>query len=335
MTANPTVLVVAPTIGDADLTRVGEFVPNVRLVRAENYITHGIDEALEIHPEAEILVSWALPEEATGALRWVQLLGSGADHERSRRSWEQGELTITTGTGTNAPAMAQYCMAMVLYWAQQLDRLANFRQVRDWEARDNWFGTGLDGQVLGIAGYGAVGQRLAELATPFGMRILALERDAHTPSRERFGVPIATPQSALPIERTSNIDDIFRVSDYVVNALPLTATTKGAIDHVRLTTMKASAVLISVSRGAVIDESALAAVLRGGRLRGASLDVYREEPLPRLSPLFDLPNILLTPHVSGLHSMMSRYSCDLLIENLGRYLSNRPLLNMVDRNAGY
>jgi phosphoglycerate dehydrogenase-like enzyme len=156
------------------------------------------------------------------------------------------------------------------------------------------------------------------------MRIVATRRSRNEGPP---GVEVLTGEGAL--------DRLLSISDYLVVTVPRTPETEGMIGARELALLPGHAVVINVSRGDVVDEAALAQALRSGALRGAGLDVFREEPLPPESPLWGLPNALLLPHVSGTSHRFWRRETDLIVTNLRRYLAGEPLLNSVDKQAGY
>ena len=200
------------------------------------------------------------------------------------------------------------------------------------------------GLTLGLIGYGHIGRGVAHLARAFGMRVLATS----TSVRERtplsipgvgpFSDPpaIAVPH-LLPDERIPQtwLDDLLDTSDVVVICAPLTPQTRGMIDAAALARMKRGTYLINIARGKIVEEAALVQALREGHLAGAGLDVTAEEPLPAESPLWDLPNVIITPHVSGKSDQYVERAVNILLANLERLRRGEPPLNLVDRTQGY
>ncbi len=174
-------------------------------------------------------------------------------------------------------------------------------------------------------GYGGIGREVGKRARGLGMRVWALRRH-----------PAAEP--APEVERRLGPDglgELLAAADYVVIAVPQTRETDGLIGARELAMMGRDAVLINVSRGGIVDEEALVAVLRAGAIRGAGLDVFRQEPLPESSALWDLDNVCLTPHVAGVSPRFWERETELILENTRRYLAGEPLLNVVNKQAGY
>jgi phosphoglycerate dehydrogenase-like enzyme len=178
--------------------------------------------------------------------------------------------------------------------------------------------------TVGLLGLGGIGEAVARRALALGMRVAAARRSqADGPA----GVEVMTGEGAL--------DRLLSLSDYLVVTVPRTAETEGMVGARELALLPPGAVVVNVSRGGIVDEEALAEALRGGRLRGAALDVFATEPLPASSPLWGLPNALLLPHVSGTSHRFWRRETDLIVANLRRYLAGERLLNTVDKHAGY
>jgi phosphoglycerate dehydrogenase-like enzyme len=191
---------------------------------------------------------------------------------------------------------------------------------------------------MGLVGYGSIGRECARLARALGMRVLAARRSSPSaqPDRERF-VPERVAQRSAGDDRVELLDleRVLAESDYLVVSAPLTAASHGLIGRRELALMKPTAFLINVGRGAVVDEASLADALGSHRLAGAALDVFATEPPPDESPLFGLPNVLLSPHVSGNFAGYFDAVVEVLCTNLERYLDGRTLLNIANRSQGY
>jgi phosphoglycerate dehydrogenase-like enzyme len=197
------------------------------------------------------------------------------------------------------------------------------------QARGAWDPFDVDwvqGRTLGIVGYGDIGRVAAQRARAFGMRILAVRRDVAAAQRD----PLV--DEAFPVERRAAL---LAASDYVVVAAPLTPDTRGLLGPREIAAMKPTAVLVNVGRGPVVDEAALLAALREGRIRGAALDVFDEEPLPSGHPFYALENVLLSPHCADNTPGWLEESMRFFLVNLERFRSGEPLLNPVDKSRGY
>jgi phosphoglycerate dehydrogenase-like enzyme len=263
------------------------------------------------------------------------------DQERANPVWlHDPSVVITTASGIHGPAMSQWAMAMILHHALHLDKVLRFQHTRHWEMRfePDLNPTVVIGSVLGLVGYGSIGRECARLGRALGMRVLATRRSApdDEPASERF-IPSAIGQRALMDDQVALVplDKLLEESDYVVITAPLTAETHGLIGARQLASLKPSAFLVNLSRGAIVDEKALVAALRNGSLAGAALDAFATEPLPVESPLFDVPNVVLSPHVSGNFQGYWDQVIEVFCANLARYLTGQPLLNVADRQRGY
>jgi phosphoglycerate dehydrogenase-like enzyme len=292
-------------------------------------------EVLEAVRGAEVYVGYGAPRElflaATappeGRLRWIHSGAAGvggALHPEMVAS----PVVLTNSAGIHAAPIAETVMAMVLHFARGLDVAVRAQAQRRWhkapfESADP-VAREVDGLTLGILGYGGIGREVAARAAAFGMRVLATRR---TPTPAPGHVELLAGDDALPrlLER----------SDVLVVTVPETAATRGLLDRDRLRLLPRGAVLVNVARGRIIDEVALIDLLHDGHLRGAALDVFHTEPLPPDSPLWTLPNVLVTPHVSGTSTRFWRRETDLIVANLRRYLHGQPMLNVVDKQAGY
>jgi phosphoglycerate dehydrogenase-like enzyme len=194
------------------------------------------------------------------------------------------------------------------------------------------------GRTLGIIGYGSIGRETARLAAAFGMKVFALKRnpaDRFDPGWSPAG--LGDPDGQIPARffGPEDREAILGESDYVSVTLPLTDHTRKFIGEREFAAMKPGAYLVNIGRGEVIDERAMAAALAAAKIGGAGLDVFEHEPLESSSPLWDLENVILTPHISGANRGYMDKACELFAENLKRFAANRPLLNVVDPNQGY
>jgi phosphoglycerate dehydrogenase-like enzyme len=181
------------------------------------------------------------------------------------------------------------------------------------------------GATLGLVGLGSIGREVARLASALGMRVIATREN---PEKRK-------PDGVERVYASTEIDSLLEQSDYVVLAAPTTSATTGMIDAERLLHMKPDGCLINVGRGPLVDELALVEALLQHRIGGAALDVFEQEPLPVDSPLWDVENLLLTPHTAGLTDKLWERHLVLISENLRRYLAHQPLLALVDKTKGY
>jgi phosphoglycerate dehydrogenase-like enzyme len=187
----------------------------------------------------------------------------------------------------------------------------------------------LCGSALGIVGLGQIGGHVARRGAGFEMEVYAVDAAAGAGERAPDGPPL---RALWGLER---LDDLLRLADFLVVTVPLTAGTGGLLDRRRLDLLRPQSFLVVVSRGGIVDEAALVEALRSGRLAGAGLDVAETEPLPPDSPLWDAPNLVLTPHCSGSSPQTHERLWALLEDNVGRFVAGEDLLNRCDKRAGY
>jgi len=183
----------------------------------------------------------------------------------------------------------------------------------------------LAGATLGLIGVGSIGRRVAEMASALGMRVIAV----------REHIEKGSPPGVEAVFAPSAIDDMLKQSDYVVLAAPLVGSTRGLIDAARLAAMKPDACLINVGRGPQVDEADLVEALRSRRIAGAALDVFEREPLPADSPLWDIDNLLITPHNGSITEKLWHRHYEQFSDNLRRYIAGQPLRFVVDKQKGY
>ncbi len=276
--------------------------------------------------EAEIL--FGLPGDApqglaevvrtNPSLRWVQATADGAGEQVQAADLTGAELDrvlITRAAGVHAGPLAEFAMFGVLSFTKGLPRLLAEKERRRW---DHYPMSELAGATLLMVGLGAVGTEVARLAKAFGMRVIAVTRSGRAES------PYA--DETRP---SRFLGDLLPVAHAVVLALPLTGETAGMIDANAISRMRTGAVVVDVGRGGVVVESALVDALSTDRLAGAALDVFAVEPLPPDSPLWHLPNVLISPHTAGLSEHENGRIVDLFKANLRRYLSGEKLINLV------
>jgi phosphoglycerate dehydrogenase-like enzyme len=271
-------------------------------------------------------------------LRWIVRAGAGVEDVDLAGLAARG-VTLTNASGLHASSMGEYCLAALLFGFQRLPaRLA--AQVRHEWQRDAGAVTPLRDRTLAILGYGSIGREVARLVAAFGMRVLAVKLRPEQRQDDGYQVPrLGDPDGTIP-ERIVGLDavtDVLREADAVVIALPLTDRTRGLIDAATLAVMKPTAWLVNIGRGPMIDEVALVDALRGGRLGGAYLDVFDEEPLPPDHPYWDTPDLYVSPHIAGVNCY-ARYWTDMgrLLEiNARHLLAGEPMVNAVDTTRAY
>jgi len=272
--------------------------------------------------EAEIFYTYRFPHELLGrvkCLRWIQGTGAGADQFMPFEDLPSGIL-VTNAAGINEDMMADFTIALVLALQLNLKRYIDQQRARQWKRVQ---AEELIGKTLAVIGLGRIGKGVARRARAMGMRVIGTSR---------LGAPVADADAVFPAE---HLHAVLEQADFVALTVPLTPATVHVIDQKALEAMRPAAYLINVSRGRVVDEKALVEALRSGRIAGAALDVFEEEPLPADSPLWGFENVILTPHVGGDLKGFTDRSARLFCENIGRYLDGEALINQVDLVRGY
>ena len=280
------------------------------------------------------------PEQAP-QLRWIQAHTAGIDHLWDQPIIQTADVLLTTVSGIHAPVIAEYVFMMMLAFGHRLPVMLEHKARSAWPAGDRsaFLPGPLRGSTVGIVGYGSVGREIARVAHTFGMDVLAVKRDVRQPSEtDSYTLPGHGDPDGVFFHRLyppEALVSMVRESDFVVLAVPLTEATRGMVNAGVLAAMKPSAFLINVSRGGVVDDEALADALERGVFAGAASDVFESEPLPSDSPLWKLPNLIISPHVAGATADYNERTALVFVENLKRYLARKDLLNLVDRTRGY
>jgi len=234
------------------------------------------------------------------------------------------QVTLTNGTGVFSPSLGEFALAAILYFAKDFRRMIRNQMAGVWEPFDI---LSVEGHTVGIVGYGDIGRAVAARVRALGMRVLALRRRAAAPNtQDPLAEQIYTPD---------HLTEMLRRSDYVVVAAPQTRETYRMVGAREIAVMKATAVVINVGRGPVIDEHALIEALSSGRLKGAALDVFDEEPLPPGHPFYKLENVLLSPHSADHTPDWLDNAMQFFIAQFARFRRGQPLLNIVDKSLGY
>ena len=299
------------------------------------------DELLEAVAGARVYMGYGIPAEVLDhgpRLEWVHSGAAGVAsslHDAMLAS----DVLFTNSAGIHAAPMAETVMAMILHFARGLDVAVQAQREGRWGAAEYWSAaapvTELGASTVGVIGFGGIGREVARRAAALGAKIIAVKRRA-TEATASDAAPTPDALSAPHIgSGPAALDRALTRSDYLVLALPETPATRGLLTRERLFAMKPGAVLINVARGRLIDERALLDALDSGRLRGAGLDVFHEEPLPAHHPFYGHPAVLMTPHVSATTRRFWDRQTDLITDNIGRFARGAPLRNLVDKAAGY
>lgn len=257
-------------------------------------------------------------------LKWIQATNAGAGEQARSVGLSREELdrvAITTASGVHATPVAEFSIFGTLAFTKGLPRLLRDKEDKHW---DHYPMRELRDRTVLVVGLGKIGCEVARLARCFGMRTIGTKRrpDGDVPNVDE-------------VHASEDLKDLVPRADAVVVTLPLTDQTEGMIDRETIGLMGRECVFVNVGRGAVVDEEALIEALEGERILGAVLDVFRQEPLPEDSPLWDLSNVLLSPHTAALSEAENERIVDLFLENLRRYLKGEALLNRVDPETFY
>jgi phosphoglycerate dehydrogenase-like enzyme len=257
-----------------------------------------------------------------GRVQWVHSIAAGIDSILSSELIAS-PVILTNGRGVFRRPLGEWVIAAMLFFSYDLRRLLKQQREQRWEKFEP---IELRGRTLGIVGYGEIGRTAAELARPFGMRIVAVRRKPELSVQDPLLDKVYPP---------ARMNEMLGECDFVVVAAPLTRETRKLVGAPQFEAMKRSAVIINVGRGPVIDETAMIAALESGRIRGAGLDVFETEPLPAGHPLYRLSNVLLSPHCADQTAGWLDRAVEFFVENFERFRKGEPLQNVVDKRAGY
>src|SRR2546425_1294045 len=253
-------------------------------------------------------------------LRWLQATSAGIGQMVQRVGLDRTDITFTTASGVHARPLADFCLMAMLMFAKNYVWMERDKRAKRWE---RYCGEELTGKTLAIVGVGHIGQEVARHGKRMDMRVTGMRRS---------GTPV--PDIDKLFDR-AELHAMLREADFVVLAAPHTPETEGIIGEGELAVMKPSAVLINIGRGALVDEDALIRALLEKRLAGAALDVFRAEPPPDDSPLWDMPNVIISPHSASTVAQENARITELFCDNLRRYLDGRPLRNVLDTKTLY
>jgi len=281
--------------------------------------------ALRRQAEVSFDFDWQAPADMAAncpRLRWVQATSAGIGGLLDRTGLARTPLVFTTAAGVHGIPLAEFALLGLLYFAKGMPALAGRKAVHQWQ---RYAGRQVGGSRALLVGLGGAGRAVARLLAAAGVQVCGAGRPGH-----RYDVPGLTSYVA-----SDQIRQVLPEMDALVLACPLTEQTRGLIGTGELALLRPGAVLVNISRGQVVDEDALVAALRSGHLGGACLDVFTTEPLPPGSPLWDMPNVIVSPHSAATVAAENGLLTDLFIGNLRRWLAGRPLRNVYDRAAGY
>lgn len=338
--ARPIELLVTIPLDEPDLNLVKASIPNLRVRVHPGKNTEEIPA--DVWEKAEILYTErVLPDPGmVPNLKWIQFHYAGIDFALTNPLLRKEGLVITTQSGSSASQVAEYIVMMLLSLGHRLPAMMKHQQTHEWPPKrwELFRPLELRESTVGLVGYGSVGRQVARLLQPFGVKIMATKRDLMHPedpdySPDGMGDPNGDFFTRLyPVQA---IKSMLKECDFVVITMPLTPQTKHLIGAGELAACKQDAFIINASRGEIIEEEALIAALTEKRIAGAALDVFAIEPLPPNHPLWDLPNVIITPHIAGNSPLYTHRAIQLFVENLQRYQNGSPLFNTFDPDQQY
>ncbi len=316
MSNSPTILIHSGDARENEVVaaRIAEARPDLRLLTA-----HGEAQVRERLPEAEIVFAWEFPMQLlplATRLRWFQVMGAGL--ERLAGASVPEGIVVTNMKGIFGTAMAEYALAYMLTHAQGIRRVLRQQQERRWEQFEPAL---LAGSTVGIIGLGSIGREIASRCAAFGMQVTGVNRG---------GKPVAEVEQTYAV---SEIEQFLPECDFLISVVPQTAASTGLLSAARLMLLKPTCFYINIGRGNIVDLDALGEALSAGRLAGAALDVFPTEPLPTDHPIWTAPNAVITPHISGVNRPED--VTGVFLDNLGRYIAGKSLMNIVDLARGY
>ena len=321
-TLNLLCLSTEPAVRDAIVSRLAPLSERLTLLFSDP------NDAADALAQADGVICGSLPAELRAKatnLRYVQFWSAGVDRLLYPELFAGG-VTVATGAGVHAAAASEHVLALMLAFARGLPLAFRAQQDHDW-SRSGEIGKSifeLDGKTVGIVGAGVIGQAIGKRCQAFGMRTVGTRRDTSEPT-EGIDVLLSHIQ----------YHDLILESDFIVLALPLTAGTRMIFGEDEIEILRKGSYLFNIGRGGLVDETWLLRALQNRWLAGAGLDVFTDEPLPRDSPFWDLPNCIITPHVGGSSPSYWPRFANLVAEQVDRLLSDQPLKNRVDPDLGY
>jgi phosphoglycerate dehydrogenase-like enzyme len=311
------------TLNEQTLERIKQAAPEAELMIIKNKEEWG-KRAEELITKTEVVFG-RLPFvriRELPNLRWIQQDFAGSDWLQNFPDIIEKDFILTNASGVHAIPIAEHILAMMLALGRDFPYSFRKQHNRQWGRRGRVIE--LEGTTLGVIGLGKIGEKTAEKAKGLNMRVLATRRnpDRSSPFVDRmYG--------------REGLYDLLSQSDWVVITAPLTPETRGMIGEKELMSMKKSAHLINIARGSIIQEDVLIKALQEGWIAGAGLDVFEKEPLPPDSPLWDMENVIITGHFAGSTPFYFDRVLEIFLENLKRYRSDEPLINIVDKKRGY
>jgi D-3-phosphoglycerate dehydrogenase len=313
-------LVLCYPVEPRHVAQIGAIAPHLELVESDQQTIPDLIHTADLFcGHAKVPVDWERVV-AQGRLRWTQSSAAGLDWLLVP-SVIESPMIVTSASGVLGDQVAEHTVAILTAITRSLPVFFRAQQKKEYirlPTRDVHHST------IGIVGFGGIGRRVSEVLAPFKTRILATDM-----------FPVDKPAHVAELWPAERLDDMLREADIVILCLPLNSQTMWLFDRERFARIKRGAIFLNMARGKLVVEEALVEALASGHLYAAGADVAAEEPLPPTSKLWELPNMLITPHVAGQSALRSDNMTDFFCDNLRRYLAGEPLRNLVDKRLGF
>jgi phosphoglycerate dehydrogenase-like enzyme len=337
---DPIQVLITLAFTDELVKQISDVSPRLNVEKVVSRKTEEVSD--EVWKRVEVLYTNRIlprPEQAPH-LRWIQFHWAGLDHALEEPILQREGMNITNMSGASASQMGEHAIMMMLALGHHLTDILSHQKKADWPSGrwELFTPHELRGSTVGIVGYGSIGRQIARMLQVLGATVLATKRDVLHPEDTGYIVEgLGDPGGDLVnrLYPPQALCSMLKECDYVVVTLPRTTATRGLLGAKELSSIKPTAFLVDISRGEIVDHSALIPLLREHKIAGAALDVFPVEPLPADSPLWKLPNVILTPHIAGFSSLYDQRAVDLFIQNLQRYLEGLPLNNRLDLKLEY
>jgi phosphoglycerate dehydrogenase-like enzyme len=329
MMTNCRIVIVGPRNGDDSLLELAQLPRDARILatgktleelRTDGNLFAEGNVILNISGDAKTLAEII---DEMPFLVWIHSITAGIDHILCPQIVDNDEIILTNARGVFSSSLAEYVIGAIMHFAKCIPRLIQQQRESKWE---KFCVTEIRGKTLGIIGYGNIGHAVARVAKPFGMNVLALRKNPSFSHRD---------SNVDEVVGIDQLDYVLEQSDYVVVVLALTPVTRHFIKAKNLQKAKRNQILINIGRGALIDEDALIQALEEGWIAGAALDVFTVEPLPPDSKLWQMENVLISPHNADSLTDSRHKSVRLFVENCKKFLADEDLDCIVDKKAGY
>jgi phosphoglycerate dehydrogenase-like enzyme len=315
-----------------DLQRIIDISPRVKVTDATEFLVQeqrgdlsSKKEFDAVLNEADVMFAARLPADVlkrAPRLKWVQTMGAGVERLLDQ-DMINSPVIMTNVSGIHAVPISEYIVCVLLMFVKQMPLCYRLKQEKSWQRYNAGI---LRGKTIGVVGLGHIGSELARLSKCFGMNVIATRRSISERSRSRYV------DKLIPRQRLA---ELLSESDFVALTLPSTQETTHLIGEKELRLMKPTAFIINIGRGNIVDEEALVRALEEHWIGGAGLDVFTQEPLPPDSKLWNLPNVIFSPHISGGMEDYYDRATDVFTQNLRRFLEGKKLLRVVNKQKGY